>query len=385
MTTAAEVVFVAALSVGVVADAQNDTTFSDWFQQHYPKEGVDYRGLNWCAIWVSFVLEHCGMDLKTAWVADFVAAFKAYGLLDMNPRAADVVLYDWSHTGNPEQFHVGIVESIDLDGTVHTIEGNTHPPGADSPTGVYRHSIGPNGDRDWTDVIGFGHPPYQAPQTIAPPPAPPPGPLVLPAGTLGVDCSNLISGPALFAAKRRFAMRYTSGIVIFNGARNPKIAQPSECADLIANSCGVGFVHEDGTLMTSGGATMGVKAALDAAFQMLVCGAPAGAGIVSFMACDTPTPPAGTKEFFQGAGPVLQQHGFGRGFYGNPDFGRMLLAAGLVDAIWAVETWGSRDLTSCAIVQRVGQTLTIDGVDCDTDELLGPAAGLWLPAARGWG
>lgn len=187
----------------------------------------------------------------------------------------------------------------------------------------------------------------------------------------GVDASERLSGAAVTAAGYTFAMRYFSSIA------GPKIITAQEASDLRANGVSVGLVYEDGTMTTAGGTIAGTHNAQVAVYEAGVIGCPPFAGVVIYMACDTPNPPAGTREYLLAAGPILQQYGYARGFYGDPDAGRMFLAAGMVDALWAPETWGAQ--ASVAIVQRVRQPVYIGGVQCDVDDLLGPAAGLWAP------
>jgi len=171
-------------------------------------------------------------------------------------------------------------------------------------------------------------------------------------------------------------MRYLSSIA------GPKITTAAECADLRGHGLSVGLVYEDGTMTTAGGTVAGTHSAQVAIYEAGVVGCPPFSGVVIYLACDTPTPPVGTREYLAAAGPLLQQYGYARGFYGNPDAGRAFLGAGLVDAIWSPETWGSRNMTSVAIVQRVRPPVVIAGVECDIDDLLGPAAGLWMPASH---
>jgi peptidoglycan hydrolase-like protein with peptidoglycan-binding domain len=195
--------------------------------------------------------------------------------------------------------------------------------------------------------------------------------------TRGVDTDRPLDGRALVAAGYGFAMRYLSSV-------DPaKVIRRTEVDGLHGAGASVGLVYEDGTMNMAGGAAAGVHDATVAAFEARVLGAPPGT--VVYMACDTPTPPNGTREYMTAAGPILQANGCARGFYGNPDAGRMMIGGGLVDAVWAVSTWGSRNLAGCAIVQLVGQSVTIGGVPCDVDELLGPAAGLWAPPPAGAG
>ncbi len=151
MTTAAQVVAVAQAQVGTAADANNGTPYSDWYQATHPLAGNDFRGEDWCAMFVSWCFAQAGLDLHFAWCPTGVDMYRAYGLFDRSPRAGDVVFYDWAADGTAT--HTGLVESIDSDGTVHTIEGNRG-----TPSEVARHTI-PQ-EADWSVVLGFGHPNY---------------------------------------------------------------------------------------------------------------------------------------------------------------------------------------------------------------------------------
>lgn len=152
MPSCAEVLYVAQSQVGTVAGPGNTTPYSAWYQQTYPLSGNDYQGENWCAIFVSWVWNRGRLGLQFAWVPSGVAAFKFYGLFDEHPRPGDAVFYDWNGDGQAD--HVGLVEVV-WGNNVQTIEGN-----AGTPPGVYRHLIGPGGDREYTDVLGYGHPVY---------------------------------------------------------------------------------------------------------------------------------------------------------------------------------------------------------------------------------
>ena len=111
--------------LGIQSDANNGTLYSDWYQANYPKAGNDFRGEDWCAMFVSWCLHQAGVGLQFAWVPTGVDAFRAYNLLDQNPTPGAVVFYDWNHDGVGT--HTGFVESVDAAG-VHTIEGNAGTP-----------------------------------------------------------------------------------------------------------------------------------------------------------------------------------------------------------------------------------------------------------------
>lgn len=193
-----------------------------------------------------------------------------------------------------------------------------------------------------------------------------------------VDASRPISGAALAAANVGCVMRYLSSI------KGPKIITPGEYNDLIANNIAVGLVYEDNSFDMNGGAQGGNYHAAVAAFEAGVLGWPTGAAL--YFACDTPTIPPNTSATIQALAPIIRSHGWRVGWYGNPDAGRLLMAAGLVDLIWAVDTWGSKKLDYCHLAQRANHPqVPITGVPCDYNTVLTADFGQNpRPAPIGW-
>ena len=118
------------------------------------KYGLWYGMLRapWCAMFVSWVFYHEGMPLPFQNGKGFaacvygVAGFKKKGQWHTsNPRPGDVVFFDWE--GGRFTDHVGIVESVNGDGSINTIEGNT------SNNRVERR-------RRSREIIGYGRPNY---------------------------------------------------------------------------------------------------------------------------------------------------------------------------------------------------------------------------------
>lgn len=152
MTSAADVIAVAAAEVGYEADGNGDTKFSDAYGM---------PGAAWCAMFVSWCLRQAGLSSPYySYCPDGVNQFRSAGLFDFVPRVGDCVFYEWNRDGVAS--HTGLVEAVDLDGTVHTIEGNRFVPGDPDPeTEVARHTI--PGEASWAEVLGFGHPLYAQP------------------------------------------------------------------------------------------------------------------------------------------------------------------------------------------------------------------------------
>ena len=66
-----------------------------------------------------------------------------------NPQPGDLVLFDWDRDGTAD--HIGIVERVNADGSIGTIEGNTENPQT-GQEGVWRRT------RSMGTVLGFGNP-----------------------------------------------------------------------------------------------------------------------------------------------------------------------------------------------------------------------------------
>ena len=91
--------------------------------------GFDSR-VEWCAIFVSWVMNQAGVDEsimpKFAVVSTGANWFKAIGSWhgkEYKPKPGDIIFFDWENDGRIN--HVGIVEYSD-DEYVYTIEGNSN-------------------------------------------------------------------------------------------------------------------------------------------------------------------------------------------------------------------------------------------------------------------
>ena len=108
------------LGVGENPAGSNRTQYGAWY-------GMD--GQPWCAMFVSWVFYHEGMPLSFttskgfAYCAYGVKGFKEQGRWHTsNPQPGDVVFFNWDG-GRVD--HVGIVEAVNGDGSITTLEGNT--------------------------------------------------------------------------------------------------------------------------------------------------------------------------------------------------------------------------------------------------------------------
>jgi peptidoglycan hydrolase-like protein with peptidoglycan-binding domain len=105
----------------------------------------------WCADFVSYVTKQAGGSMNDPYCPSVVDQLKADGNWKgkSNPQPGDLVLFDWD--GDREADHIGIVERVNSDGTIGTIEGNTENPQT-GQEGVWRRT------RTMGVVLGFGQP-----------------------------------------------------------------------------------------------------------------------------------------------------------------------------------------------------------------------------------
>ena len=85
----------------------------------------------WCAYFVSWLAREAGAPIGAGGNGTgYVPTLEAWGrqqgryvdFAAARPNPGDVVIFDWGRDGTPD--HTGIVERVDPDGTIHTIEGN---------------------------------------------------------------------------------------------------------------------------------------------------------------------------------------------------------------------------------------------------------------------
>lgn len=136
----------------------NNVKYNTWF---YGKavSGGDYA---WCCVFVAWCFEQAGLAAlwlggnpkETAYCPFVESAAKAEGQwVTGGYQSGDIVLYDFTGTG--EVTHVGIVESVNKDGSLVCIEGNTSPESDDNGGCVMRRS------RTTENVQGAYRPNYQ--------------------------------------------------------------------------------------------------------------------------------------------------------------------------------------------------------------------------------
>lgn len=162
MTTAKDVINFAQQEIGYVEIPNNRTKYGSWYGMN---------GEPWCAMFVSYCFYFSELLLPIdqekpgfAYCPYGVDWFKQQGRFFNDPQPGDVVFFCFRGDGIAE--HVGIVQSVNADGTVSTIEGNTSPTDYSNGGEVMRQT------REREVIIGFGRPNYDGkvvfPQGVSP-------------------------------------------------------------------------------------------------------------------------------------------------------------------------------------------------------------------------
>lgn len=147
MSSAGDVLAVAAAEVGYREGPGNSTKYGQWYGMN---------GVAWCAIFVSWVAAHAGAALiipRHAYTPAGVRWFRDAGRWGSRARRGAVVYFDFPGDGVERVSHVGFVEAVNADGSLTTIEGNTGPSGGREGDGVWRK-------RRTGSWVGFGYPDY---------------------------------------------------------------------------------------------------------------------------------------------------------------------------------------------------------------------------------
>lgn len=151
MTTPVDVLKIASRQIGYKESpaGSNSNKFGVWY-------GCNFQP--WCAMFVSYCFFLAGLPLPATTNKGFaycpygVNWFKQRGRFDKQPRVGSVVFFDWRGDGVAD--HVGIVEAINRDGSLTTIEGNTSSNNNSNGGEVQRRV------RLLGSILGFGHPSY---------------------------------------------------------------------------------------------------------------------------------------------------------------------------------------------------------------------------------
>lgn len=142
----------------------NDVIFNtDYYGR--PVSGSNYP---WCCAFVWDVFNRCGMSglfyggKKTASCPTVGSYYRSIGRWFSYPLRGDLALFNWN--GGKLEQHIGFVESVNEDGTITTIEGNTSVTSNDNGGSVMRRK------RTMKECVGFARPAYGM-ETISKSPA----------------------------------------------------------------------------------------------------------------------------------------------------------------------------------------------------------------------
>lgn len=153
MTTASDVLRIAKQELGTTEGVGNDneTKYGIWY-------GID--GDSWCAIFVSYCFYKAGLPLPAQTEKGFAYCplglnwFKSQNLFFTDEgKPGDIVFFDWELDG--EANHVAILDRIEEDGTIVTIDGNSHSEDGSTPDLVQYKKRPHDGQ-----IMGFGRPVY---------------------------------------------------------------------------------------------------------------------------------------------------------------------------------------------------------------------------------
>lgn len=152
MATAESFLREAASEVGYRESGDNRTKFA--------AEAGHANGQPWCATYIVAMARRVALSLpsESAYTPTMANGFKTHNRwVTDSPQPGDCVFFDFPDTSHRIQ-HVGIVEKVNPDGTLQTIEGNTSSGMEGSQHnggGVYRR------DRQRRYVVGFGRPRFE--------------------------------------------------------------------------------------------------------------------------------------------------------------------------------------------------------------------------------
>lgn len=159
MATVNDILKIAKAEIGVKESPanSNNVKYNTWY---YGKT-VQGSAYPWCAVFVSWLFSQVDSSLikKSASCMDIGNWFKQNGRFKTsNPQVGDIVFFKYN-TNSRWTNHIGIVESINKDGSIVTIEGNTSTTSNDNGGSVMRRNRKSN-------IVGYGIPKYSASTNI---------------------------------------------------------------------------------------------------------------------------------------------------------------------------------------------------------------------------
>lgn len=160
MAKAADILKIAQSQIGIKEDPP-DSNHVKYNTQFYgrPVYGSKYP---WCCAFVWWVFKEANAPAlfydgqKTAFCPTAMNWFKNKGqFVTGGYRPGDVVFFNFNHNPKNEPGHIGIIESVNPDGSLQCIEGNTSLDCDDNGGSVMRRT------RKLSLVVGAGRPAYE--------------------------------------------------------------------------------------------------------------------------------------------------------------------------------------------------------------------------------
>lgn len=160
MSTASNILVEARKHLGYYRRPGTATKFGEWYAKQVGSKV--YVTAQWCAIFISYIASAAGASKIIplhAYTPSGVNWWKSKGQWHnglSGVRAGDIVYFKFPGIGRVS--HVGIVESVNKDGSVNTIEGNT----SSTAAGDQRNSGTCARKRRKAYIVGYGRPKYTA-------------------------------------------------------------------------------------------------------------------------------------------------------------------------------------------------------------------------------
>ena len=155
MATVNDILKIAKAEIGVKESPanSNNVKYNTW----YYGKSVNGSAYPWCAAFVSWVFSQVDSTLikKSVSCMDIGNWFKSNNQWKTNnPQPGDVVFFKFN-TNSRWTNHIGLVESVNSDGSINTIEGNTSVSSDDDGGSVMRRTRKSN-------IVGYGVPKYDS-------------------------------------------------------------------------------------------------------------------------------------------------------------------------------------------------------------------------------
>lgn len=156
--TAQEILKVAVSQIGIKESPAGSNNVK--YNTEYYGTAVRGSAYPWCVCFCWWIFKAAGASnlfyggKKTAYCPTVESYYKSIGQWYSTPKVGDLVLFDF--TGKGIAGHIGIVERVNADGTITTIEGNTSISSNDNGGAVMRRT------RKMNVIRGFARPLYNS-------------------------------------------------------------------------------------------------------------------------------------------------------------------------------------------------------------------------------